>query len=80
MTISKFRPPQNANTTHHTNRTLRSDLNTREAADYLSVSTALLEKWRCKGGGPRYVKYGARIVRYRREDLDAYRNRYRQEG
>lgn len=80
MTISRLTPRQNDKTTYHTDQTLRGDLNTREAADYLSVSTALLEKWRCKGGGPRYVKYGARIVRYRREDLDAYRNRYRQEG
>ena len=81
MTISRFTPQQS--TTHHRHtddQILRGDLTTREAANYLSVSKALLEKWRCKGGGPRYVKYGTRIVRYCAADLDAFRDQFRTEG
>ena len=46
-------------------------LNTKEAAKLLSVSKATLETWRCRGGGPAFVKY-QRAVRYRMEDLDKF--------
>jgi hypothetical protein len=41
-----------------------------ETADFLSLKSATLEAWRCRGGGPDlpYVKIG-RTVRYRREDV-----------
>ncbi len=48
-----------------------SVMNTDEAAEYLKVSTQFLEIARHRGGGPRYVKL-ARMVRYRRVDLDAW--------
>ena len=35
----------------------------------LSIST--LNKWRCYGFGPKYLKLG-RAVRYRQEELDCY--------
>jgi len=52
-------------------------LNQREAADYLGVSPSGLNKWRMRGGGPRYVKPspGPRgRVRYRESDLVAFVN------
>lgn len=44
---------------------------TREAAIYLRLSKPHLEKLRCTGGGPRFVKLGRRVV-YRTIDLDAW--------
>lgn len=46
-------------------------LDTIEAAHYLGLQKTTLEAWRCRGGGPRYVKLG-RAVRYRLSDLDAW--------
>ena len=46
-------------------------LDTTEAAKYLDLKTCTLEAWRCRGGGPRFVKLG-RAVRYRQTDLDAW--------
>ena len=46
-------------------------LTTREAARYLGLSTSTLNKWRCYGFGPKYLKLG-RAVRYRQEELDRY--------
>lgn len=42
-----------------------------QAATYLGVSPLTLNTQRCRGGGPRYVKLGRRVV-YRVADLDAY--------
>ncbi len=47
-------------------------LNIEEAARFLSVSTALLDKWRSQGGGPRYAKLGTRRVAYRLSDLNRF--------
>jgi len=46
-------------------------LKTQEAAKKLRVTKATLESWRCRGGGPPYVKF-QRAVRYRPEDLEAF--------
>ena len=46
-------------------------LTTREAASYLGLAMTTLNKWRCHGGGPVFVKLG-RAVRYRREDLNVF--------
>lgn len=46
-------------------------MSNREAADYLGLKAATLNKWRCNGGGPPFMKVG-RLIRYRRADLDAY--------
>jgi len=44
---------------------------TRQAAQYLGLSISTLNKWRCYGFGPKYLKLG-RAVRYRLEELDRY--------
>lgn len=50
-------------------------LNSREAADVLRLSVPTLERMRCQGTGPPFIKLGsgkrARVV-YRRGDLDAW--------
>lgn len=46
-------------------------LTTPQAAEYLGLAVSTLNKWRCWGGGPAYLKLG-RAVRYRQEDLDAF--------
>lgn len=43
-----------------------------EAAAILGARVQTLRNWRWKGEGPRFVKVGARMVRYRRGDLDAF--------
>lgn len=46
-------------------------MTTEVAAKYLSVSPGTMHNWRSKGTGPSYRTVG-RIVRYHRDDLDAY--------
>lgn len=44
---------------------------TREAAEILRLSEATLEAWRCRGGGPSYLKLG-KAVRYPDESLGQF--------
>jgi len=46
-------------------------LTEKEVADLYGYSTRLLQEWRTKGVGPRYIK-GTGKVTYRRSDLDAF--------
>ena len=57
-------------------QTLNPDplLNNKEAAIYIGCrngSTALLDKLRCYGGGPRFIKTG-KTVKYRRSSLEMW--------
>ena len=49
-------------------------LNTKQAAEFLGVSRAFLERDRWAGTRTRlpFIKVGSRAVRYRLEDLEAY--------
>lgn len=40
-----------------------------EAATLLGVSVRALQAWRCRGGGPPFVRVAARVIRYRQSDL-----------
>jgi len=42
-----------------------------QAAQYLGLAVSTLNKWRCHGGGPAFLKMG-RAVRYKMESLDNY--------
>ena len=42
-----------------------------EAAAYLGVSKSMLDTWRSRGAGPRYVRLGTKVV-YRITALDDY--------
>lgn len=46
-------------------------LRTKQAADYIGLQETTLEAWRCRGGGPIFLKLG-KAVRYRQADLDAF--------
>ncbi len=43
-----------------------------EAAKVLGFSVRTLQGWRCRGGGPRFVRISRGCIRYRREDLDGW--------
>ena len=47
-------------------------INTRQAAIYLGVSAAFLERDRWAGARIPFVKLGTRSIRYREEDLEHY--------
>ena len=49
-------------------------LNVLQAADYTNISKSSLNKLRVYGGGPLYIKVGARVI-YDRVDLDAWLER-----
>ena len=46
-------------------------LNVIQAAGYTSISKSSLDKLRVYGGGPLYIKVGARVI-YDRVDLDTW--------
>jgi hypothetical protein len=50
-------------------------MSTEKAAFYIGLSPATLEAWRCRGGGPIFIKLG-KAVRYRQNDLDEFLNRH----
>jgi excisionase family DNA binding protein len=43
-----------------------------EAAEYLRTSLTQLQRWRTQGGGPKFSKFGRRMVRYYRRHLDEW--------
>jgi len=47
-------------------------LHTKQAADYLGVSIAFLERDRWSGPKIPFIRVGSRAVRYRLDDLDNY--------
>lgn len=51
---------------------LNPALDTLQAAAYTGLAPATLEGLRCKGGGPRFVRYSRRAVRYLKVDLDKW--------
>lgn len=52
--------------------TMPAALDTAQAALYVGLAPKTLGNLRTIGGGPRYVKYGRRAVRYLRADLDMW--------
>lgn len=49
-------------------------LDTAQAAAYTGLAEKTLEGLRSKGGGPRFLRYGRKAVRYLVADLDAWMN------
>lgn len=50
-------------------------LNQCQLAERWNLSEATLERWRCEGIGPVYLKLQGRVL-YRQEDIDAYEARH----
>ncbi|RUW69278.1 MULTISPECIES: helix-turn-helix domain-containing protein [unclassified Mesorhizobium] len=48
-----------------------ANVRVRQAAEYVGLSKSNLDKMRCWGTGPAYVKLGNSVI-YRTEDLDAW--------
>lgn len=48
-----------------------ANIRVREAATYVGLSKSTLDKLRCFGGGPAYMKLGNSII-YSTDDLDAW--------
>ena len=44
------------------------------------LKVATLETWRCRGGGPDFIKLGGKLVYYRPEDIKQYLNAGRVKG
>ena len=42
-----------------------------EAADFLRISERTLERWRVEGTGPRFRRFGRRVV-YAKSDLESW--------
>jgi predicted DNA-binding transcriptional regulator AlpA len=53
----------------HTKDYLEQLISENQASTFLGYSPRSLQKWRCDGSGPRFVKVSGRSVRYRRKDL-----------
>ena len=47
-------------------------MTTEQAAAYLGLQENTLRVWRHKGSGPRYHVLNKRLIRYNREEVDAY--------
>jgi hypothetical protein len=43
-----------------------------KAADLLSVTPKVLERWRGSGDGPAFVRLTSKTIRYRAEDIEAF--------
>lgn len=48
-----------------------ANLRVKQAAEYCGLSKSYLDKARCYGGGPAYMKLGASVI-YSTADLDAW--------
>jgi len=48
-----------------------ANLRVKQAAEYVGLSKSALDKYRCYGGGPVYVKLGSTVI-YRVADLDTW--------
>jgi len=62
--------------TKNTYRPAPQLLNAVEASVRLGLSPKTLANWRSSGGGPRFVKIGAGVVRYPVAEIDAWVERH----
>lgn len=51
-------------------------LNTEEAANLLGVNNIIMETWRRKGTGPRFIRINSKCVRYRLGDLAEFQDQH----
>ncbi len=47
-------------------------LTEKQAGEVLQVSPRTLQGWRLRGIGPKFVRFSARGIRYRRMDIEAW--------
>jgi DNA-binding transcriptional regulator YhcF (GntR family) len=66
-------PPSEEDQSMSTRTTIEPVFDTRAAAPLLGVRPSTLEKWRCQGKGPRFIKSGFLVI-YRLRDINDYLN------
>ena len=47
-------------------------LTTKQAADFLKVAERTMKRWRLVGDGPTFLRYGERMIRYKKAALEAF--------
>lgn len=62
---------ENSNPLEISDDEIEKPFSNQQAADYLGMTAATMNKWRCTGEGPRFMKVG-RLIKYRRSDLDEF--------
>ena len=62
---------QTQTSTEAQNKPATMVMTVQQASEYLGLAVSTLNKWRCHGGGPVFIKMG-RAVRYRVEDLEYF--------
>ena len=55
---------------------MSSNLDSREAAEFLKTTREVLANWRWKGEGPPFFKLKRKVL-YSREDLEVWLNKHR---
>ena len=74
-------PTQSASNLRATGSSTANDyLTVKEASVMLRVSKSYLDKLRCSGGGPEFVRVGIRKILYRRCDLESWIRQHRFES
>lgn len=61
-------PSTPAGLAQHPNRLLTDVV----AAQYIGVAVQTMRNWRWRGAGPKWIRIGERLIRYRQRDLDAF--------
>ncbi|MDR3606243.1 MAG: helix-turn-helix domain-containing protein [Oligoflexia bacterium] len=57
------------NPNHDSKYDLDALLTEQQAAAFIGFTPRALQSWRCRGGGPVFVRVSARAIRYRLRDL-----------
>lgn len=52
-------------------------LSTKEVAEEYGIGKGTLEQMRCRGLGPAYIKVSSRMVKYKRDDVEAWLDSHR---
>ena len=47
-----------------------------EAAEFDDVSVRTMQAWRARGGGPKYIRYSSRCLRYTRAQLKKHQDQH----
>lgn len=55
---------------------LKEYLDTKEVAKFLKVGVSTLEQARINGSGPKFVKFGRKIIRYQVDDVVIWGEKY----
>lgn len=69
--LDSFKPNVNSSTTHSSYTMEKLVLNETELAERWGISPKTLQRWRCEGKGPRFLKLSKRVI-YPLDEIEAY--------